>query len=323
MDIRADQTDLGDIRLAKGVRISGRIVDGEGVPVRGISVTTPSIPNQNGQPNFVETTDKDGRFQTDELPPGKYLIQVGQIHETEAGERMPVAVKDAPGVYIATPIEIRDGRSIPDAPTIRPVESVRFTATLEPTDPAPKDKDDPRLFPPFFGVRGTFNGQAWASTYTVGAERGERSYYVDLPKGLTDATLGFGGWVEWYRLGPDEPELFGPGIRLARVDADRPAITVRRPRATTIEVRLPEPAGLSARYVRQGALEALGVVFDLKDAGPFPAPVRQGDLVRVAVLPGEEVDLEATAPGLEPGKIRVKLAEGETRVVPLDPKPKP
>ena len=96
------------------MKIAGRVVDALGKPVPWVSVTTPSTPDSTTQPNFVYTTDTDGRFTSGGLPPGKYSVVVGGIYRTEDGERSPTAVKDAPGVYIPVPIVIRDGQDVPD-----------------------------------------------------------------------------------------------------------------------------------------------------------------------------------------------------------------
>ncbi len=321
VDVPADRTDLGDVRLARGVRVVGRVVDADGAPVPWISVTTPSLPNREGQPNFNYTTDKDGRFRTDDLPPGRYLAHVGQIHRTDAGADSPMAVKDAPGVFVDIPFEIRNDGAIAPELILKPVEHVTFVATLAPIVPGPKSKDDQRLFIPYFTVKGRVGGVDWFNTSTVATEAGDRSYTVLVPRGLTDATLNFGAQVQRFRLEAGAPELFGPSVKLGRVDADQLSIAVYRPCPAIIEVRLAPGARLAARHARQGEMEALGVVFDPKQPTPYILP--EGDLARVYTLPGEDVDLTATAPGFEPATARVKLEEGETRAVPLAPRPKP
>jgi len=43
----------------------------------------------------------------------------------------------------------------------------------------------------------------------------------------------------------------------------------------------------------------------------------------IPILPDEEVELTPTAPGLAFDPVRVKLAEGQTREVTPEPKPRP
>ena len=49
-------------------------------------MTTPPKSNVDNQPNFVYRTDNEGRFQSDGLAPGSYLVTVGGIYRTEDGK---------------------------------------------------------------------------------------------------------------------------------------------------------------------------------------------------------------------------------------------
>ncbi len=335
-DVLPNQTDLGDIRLDRGVRITGRVVDASGKPVPWISVTTPSTPDPTKQPNFVYTTDDEGRFRSGGLPPGNYLVTVGGIHRTEGKEESPTAAEDAPDVYVPVPAVIRDGDAELDL-TLRPVESVRFKATLfappskvdpkadtkkvppadgDPAAMAEAYKDEPAIF-----VKGNYHGVEWASQYSFPAAAEQPgTYTVRVPKGLTDATLFLGmiqGLPRFFRLDPKSPELFGTAYRLGRVDADRLGIQLRPYRLTTIWVVASDPRPdeikVMTRYVREPEMKEAGVVFD-----PLPplTPSTDGKF-RLYVLPDAEVEISATAAGNATAAARVKLAEGETREVPL------
>ena len=328
-DVGPDQTDLGDVRVQPGEKISGRVVDGDGKPVPWISVTAPPRPDAGKQPNFVYTTDKDGRFASDGLPPGTYSVTVGGIYRTDDGKRSYTAVRDAPGVYIPIPVVIHQGQAVPEL-TVRPVESVRFTARLygplPDADPAklPAADADPAALAaaykdePAIGVKGTFNGVEWASQYSFSAGGEEPgNYTVLVPKGLTDPTLVFMGLVHRFRLDSTSPEMIGQGYHLGKVDADRTDIHVRPYRVTTIWIVAdgprPHEIKVTARYVRQAEMQAAGVVFDPS----LPqSPGVDGKLLML-VLPGEEFEIIATAPNNTKATSRVKLTEGETREVPL------
>ena len=314
------------------MKIAGRVVDALGKPVPWVSVTTPSTPDSTTQPNFVYTTDNDGRFTSDGLPPGTYSVMVGGIYRTEDGERSPTAVKDAPGVYIPVPIVIRDEQAVPEL-NLRPVESVRFTATF--FGPLPKDdpKADAAKTPPAnadpaalaaayrdgptLNVKGNYNGVEWASQFSfAAAEERPGTYTVHVPKGLTDATL-YLGLPRWFRLDPKSPELFGTGYRLGRVDADRLDIQIRPHHRTTIRVVVsdPRPASfkVTARYVREADMKAAGVSFD-----PMPPLSADPDgKFPLWVLPGAELEITATAAGGATANARATLADGENREVPL------
>ncbi|MGO9469366.1 MAG: sigma-70 family RNA polymerase sigma factor [Isosphaeraceae bacterium] len=331
-DVGPNQTDLGDIRLHPGVRITGRVVDASGKPVPWISVTTPATPDSTRQPNFVYTTDDEGRFRSGGLPHGNYLVTVGGMHRTAGKEESPTPAEDAPDVYVPVPVVIRDGDAESEL-TLRPVESVRFKATffwpLTKIDPraspkkAPPDDGDPAALAeaykdePAIFVRGKYHGMEWASQYSFAAAAEQPgTYTVRVPKGLTDATLFLGmiqGLPRWFRLDPKSPELFGTAYRLDRVDADRLGIQIRPYRLTTLRVVVsgsrPDEITVRPRYVRQAEMKAAGVVFD-----PLPplSPDTDGKF-RLYVLPGEELEISATARGNATATARVELAEGETR----------
>ena len=332
-DVGPDQTDLGDVRVMRGEKITGRVVDADGMPVPWISVTTPPMPDAGKQPNFVYTADKDGRFESDGLLPGTYLVKVGGIHRTEDGKSSPTAVKDAPGVYVPFPVVVRDAQAVPEL-TLRPVESVRFTATLAGPLPKTDPRGDPVKVPspdgdaaalaaayrdePVIGVKGNYRGVEWVSQYSFAAAAEQPgTYTVHVPKGLTDATLVFVGVVHRFRVDSNSPELFGPAYHIGRVDADRLDIQVRPYRITTIWVVAggprPDEVKVTARYLRQAEMQTAGVVFD-----PTPPQSPQADgKLRLLVLPGEDLVISATAPDNATATARVKLTEGETREVPL------
>ena len=70
---------------------------------------------------------------------------------------------------------------------------------------------------------------------------------------------------------------------------------------------------VKARYVREPAMRAAGVVFE----SPLLEPSVFDGEFRYIVLPGEEIELSAVAPGNDTAEARVTLAEGETREVTL------
>jgi carboxypeptidase family protein len=315
--------------VQRGEKITARVVDGDGKPVPWISVTAPPTADPGKQPNFVYTTDKEGRFESDGLPPGTYNVTVGGIYRTEDGKRSYTAVKDAPGVYIPIPVVIRQGHSVPEL-TLRPVESVRFTARLygplpdadpakvraaevDPAALAAAYKDEPAI-----GVKGIYHGVEWASQYSLSAGGEEPgTYTVLVPKGLTDATLVFMGLVHRFRLDSKSPELIGQAYRLGKVDADRLDIQVRAYRSTIISVvaDAPRPGEIKVtiRYLREAEMQAAGVVFD---PSPARSPGPDGKLL-MPVLPGEDLEIAATGPDNSTANVRVRLTEGETREIPL------
>jgi beta-lactamase regulating signal transducer with metallopeptidase domain len=336
VNVEARQTDLGEIRITAGSRITGRVLDAAGAPVPWISVTAPASPDSNAQPNFVYTTDAQGRFQSDELGPGSYAVTVGGIHRTEKGENSPLAVKDAPGVYVPRLVEIRDGQPGPKL-TLQPVVDVVLTATLTTSRVMPEAKKSPALnqteeekaaesqkafanlfqFIPFFTVRGQYEGVTWGSTFSFNTAK-PNHYSVRVPRGLTGAKLEFGGFVQRFQVGKNAPELFGTGFQLDRVDTDQPSITLRRYRETTLRIAaLPDGATrprswkAEAHYVREPEMRAKGALFDQ----PLLTPREEKGALVFSALPDEEITLSTGVPGTERSQTRVKLTEGETREI--------
>ena len=249
--VAADRTDLGEIRLVPGARITGRVLDGEGRPVRGISVTTRAFPYKNTQPNFNYPTDKDGRFRSDELAAGKYRLDVGSIHEDDDGKPASGAVKDAPGVYLPRLVDIVSGQPDSDF-TLKPVESVLCLATLETHRPKPTERVKEGMEPseaasiarewsyrlPSFTVTGRIgpDNLVWFNTYLLNGPQSDDRFAVRAPKGLTDVTFDFGTLVQRFQLDPKSPILFGTGIHLAKLDRDLKEIKVFRYRETSLKI---------------------------------------------------------------------------------------
>ncbi len=327
-DVPADQTDLGDIRITPGIRVSGRVLDGKGAPVALVSVTTPAVPNPDAQPNFIETTDKDGRFQTDELPPGKYQAIVGDFSHDENGKNTHLYIRHAPGLYLPVPFEIREGQPVPEL-TLRPVAHVTFVAKLTTSRPRQKEPDDDGKPPTeaeseaywrewglqaaSLSVKGIYKGAAWESHLNLLMDFSDegKTCTIRVPKGLVDARLEL-MHPQRFQLGPSAPELFGAAYRLGKVDAEPPTITLRRYRDTTLKLVWKSEGGqpkCEAHYTREPAMRAAGVIFDV----PLLPVTFEKNEAQLSVLPDEEIEL--TVPGAEP--LRVKLSEGETRVVTL------
>ena len=232
-EVASHRTDLGEIRLARGVRVAGRVLDAEGKPVPWVHVTVPPMPQPVVQFNWAFQTDKNGRFETEELWPGEYKVQIGAIW-AENGTPTTLPVKDAPGIYLAPPLVIREGQAVPEL-TIRAVEHVRFVSTV---------RGEANLGVPVIGVRGIYQGAAWTSQISLLAfsNKGE-TYELKVPRGLIDATLDLGDSVQRFRLDAASPELFGPKFRLGRVDADRLDIQIHRYRETTLKVTFKDGGG--------------------------------------------------------------------------------
>jgi beta-lactamase regulating signal transducer with metallopeptidase domain len=332
-DVLEDQTDLGDIRLARGVRVVGRVFDPLGKPVRRISLTIPRVDSKDPL-NTSYTTDKDGRFRSEQLLPGKYLVTVGDFFETEDGERSPIATRKAPGIFPPVPIEIKDGEPMAELhlTAVEPIhcETTLISTRAKGTRPQVKKQGDKldslREFAalmaegfPLFNVEGTYRGTVWKGSGGSFLAFKDDGYVVPVPRGLDNATLVFGPVTQHIQVDRNSPKIFGHSIRVGRLDGDLNQIQVYRYRNTTLHVRV-APVGdkrglpkIQARYVREPAMIAAGAIFKVDE--PLPRSERKADGIEYDVLPGEEIELWVAGGQV----VRVTLSEGETREIKLDP----
>src|SRR5262249_24401605 len=133
------------------------------------------------------------------------------------------------------------------------------------------EKDEGFVNLPVFAVHGELNGVPWTNAFSLSsAAEKPGTYAVRVPKGLDGVTLRFGEFVQPIRVGANSPLLFRPTFRRGPAQADEPEITIYRYRETTLTVRvdpadgaqLPDGFKLQARYVRESAMRAAGVVID-------------------------------------------------------------
>lgn len=342
--VPTDRADLGDLRLSEGVRVTGRVVDSQGQPVRRMTVTVPSFSKPANQPDASYQTDNAGRFHTSKLAPGKYVMTPLGVADADPPALLHTA--DAAGVFVPQPLEIRAGQPVAE-PTLRPVADVRCTAALINTRPAPSPDDKPppaksnadqwkllaeaMVDTPILTVEGRYQGYAWTGTtfgsmvsynsaeaLSTSTSAGPPQCTLRVPQGLTDATLRF-GFLQHFQLDATSPKLFGAGMHLARIDHDLTGITLYRYREATLNVHvdaggkpLPGDVQVQARYAREKAMRAAGAVFD--DAQPLLK--RQGigsDVSYVVLLPAEDIEVSAAAPRMNPAVAHVQLKDGETR----------
>ena len=338
--VPADRTDLGELHLLRGVRVEGRVLDARGEPVAGIHVSTPCTPNTEDQPNFSYDTDENGRFETDALPPGKYLLTVGDFYSREGG----LPIKLAPGVYVPLPLQVGENRPV-DEIMLRPVEDVHCTVASGSNTQVPEKGPPPaaagkgqtaEMEPlvlgspesqkfmamvfqqaPYFVIRGQYQGVAWE-----GSNIFKPVADLCVPKGLTDATIVFPYPVQRFQLDEKSPVLFGMGMHVAKIDHDLTGIKLYRYRDTTVKVHV-DAGGAKAvgtvkrqvHYVRVQQMRDAGAV--LPEGFPTSEDV-EGDEV-YHILPDEEIELSASALGMKPAVVRVQLKDGESRTVTMKP----
>jgi beta-lactamase regulating signal transducer with metallopeptidase domain/protocatechuate 3,4-dioxygenase beta subunit len=338
--VAAEETELGDIRAWPRITIKGRVLDASGLPVPWAMVSIPETVSKNKNEAVITTShlwtaDAEGRFETDPLAPGEYVLEINSTNPAHEGNEPVTAFELVPGVYLPRRVTVREGEPVPDI-TLRAVPHVTFTAALDRAPAPPKNPpadDDPtdtaeeleeremHLIADlaFFQVRGKLNGVDWVSRFDLPDNPDPKGKVIILvPLGLTDAVLDFRSTAQQFQMETDAPWLIGPEFRLGRVDRSLPNIRLRRYRDTVLRVELegnqaPEGLDIQAHYVREPEMRAAGVLFDT----PAPKLFRTGGRLHAYLVPDEEVVLTARATGAETAPVRVKLREGATEIVRL------
>jgi hypothetical protein len=325
-------TDLGDLELKPGPALKGRVLDLQGRPIVGHTVTA------YGRMNSLRrsaTTDAEGRFTLAPLRPGNYIlygegqdlyggvdpgaagvpvpdriVRPARVFLEEGAEPEPVVLREMPTVRVevrfvdslgkpARGSAVKLGGTIPNAQgQANPVEDeigMRMRAVSSVNDPEPRLRGD-RL--------------DWAFQ---GSPDAQGRVVFRAPKGLQNANIFTGPLDETVayktRLEEGGPLKFWGGGQLGILDADRAGITVVCYRAPTVLVSVttedgavPDEAKLSATFVFNG--------------GSYGGnEVRQADgrFRMLSLMPDHEYELYAMVPGYVPNTLpRVNLPEGAT-----------
>ncbi|MCM3903161.1 MAG: carboxypeptidase regulatory-like domain-containing protein [Pyrinomonadaceae bacterium] len=105
----ATNIDLTVVRMAKGVSVSGRVVDGKsGEPVGNVRLYLTKITVEGTSTSHtssgIQGTNTKGEFRAEDLPPGKYTVSVAQQRENLRSEPVAFDVldQDVTGLMIKT-----------------------------------------------------------------------------------------------------------------------------------------------------------------------------------------------------------------------------
>ena len=322
-------TELGRIVLARGLRLPGRLVDTEGRPIAGQTITAYAT---LGRARHSTTTEADGSFSLGPLRPANYLIYgEGQSPTSDMDLDAPprprsVRIVRPVGVYLkegATPEPV----VLQELPTVR-VE-VRFVDSKG--RPArgnlthlsgllPQGRGRPRFFlidreMERFSAMNAPEPEDARDPLAWGVQEqpdGEGRIVFQAPAGLRNATLFTPAVDEVsaykHRLTPDGPALPGPAARLGVLEGDR-VLTMIAYRAPTILVTVktedgvvPADLSVNARY-RLGRTN-YGNLFSRRPDGRYRS---------ISLMPEHEYQVTVRDPGgayeSAPSQ-RVRLPEG-------------
>jgi len=229
--------DWGDIRLEKGVSLSGRVVNVSGEPVAGVWVNLSHIASQReihvpvgSAMNRSARTDEDGSFRLNPMKPGKCRIEVGGFPREITyykPARNPVVVPD---VFVPREIEI-----LPQAAqrpiTIQAVPHVRFVGQYVNSKGEPCGGHE-------VSVWGKMNG-LFFHTYLRPDSKGR--IVGRLPKGLQrtrlDAITNEHGSLR-VRLKKDGPLLKNRNLDLGTIEDDVTGVEIIRYIAPIVQIKV-------------------------------------------------------------------------------------
>jgi hypothetical protein len=169
-------------------------------------------------------------------------------------------------------------------------------------------------------VTGEYQGRKWAANapwFNHDLLDYSRDFVTIAPRGLVNAELSFLPLPQRVQLRKNAPLLFGDALRLAKLDADLPDLRIHCYRETTIKllVKPPAPGDLTieGQYAREPAMRAAGMVFRTSEAAM--RKIRSDDGTVYYILPDEEVRFTIRAKGYKTVVEKLKLAEGESKMI--------
>ncbi len=339
-------TNLGRIVLSRGVRLSGRMVDLDGKPIAGQTITAYAV---RGRDKHFATTEADGTFSLGPLRPANYLVY-GQGQDGYGGVSpdLPALLKP---ITVIQPIKVylRDG-VLPPPLVLREVPTVQVEVRFVDSQGRPSAGSPAKVW----GIIPNAQGQAdpFGAHSTVGGrlasqindpeppdtadrldwamqDRPEANGRIVFraPRGLRDAELSTFPFDETIayktRLEENGPLKYWGGGSLGMLDRDR-TITVVSYRAPTVIATIrtedgaaPKDLQVNAGFNRRGG-----------DYGSRFIQQADGRYRSQSLMPDHEYEITAwdREGGYVPRKVhRVNLPEGgsaELTLV-LRKKPKP
>jgi hypothetical protein len=308
--VEKNRGDLGEIRLADGQRITGRILSAEGKPIPGIAVNAYYVSKENDPLRQFQvlsgirrgvTTDQEGRFTFAPLPDGEYRVAPENELTDHDDKQSTVPL---PGVFIATKVTLQSGTT-PSPVEIQGIPHIVFrTQWLTSSGKKIRGSD--------YWISGQMDKQRWSTN--VKPER-EGNSVVQIPHGLQDvrvslitnehSSLG-------YRRGPGKPiEKYYGGLELGTLNDDVEGFEIIRYKAPIVVIKAVDTEG---RPIRHFELIA-AYTGERRKYGGSVSCERQDDIhFRTSqMLPDEEVKFQVTATGYVMASETLKLAEGETK----------
>jgi hypothetical protein len=316
--------DMGTITLKEGVSLSGRILDVQGRPMKGVFVEIerqrgdgPDLQKQNLAfiSNVIRRaaeTDSDGRFTSLPLPPGEYSVAPSESNydgdRKAKWERRPLTE-----VFATSKLTIKEGET-PSPLEIRALPSVVIEGHWVDSKGQPKGG-----WSSFVG--GKMDGSFW-NTQAHPDPQGRFS--AKVPHGLEQANLSImtnEHATTRHRIGKDGPLAEGMALMLGTLDHDVKDIEIVRYvspiiviNATTKDGRQIKDFKAEVQYTHGGPNNNLNVhvVGGGKRKDTIQDEQYDGRYRTSQMLPDKEVKVSVSADGYTASSRTLMLPEGKT-----------
>jgi beta-lactamase regulating signal transducer with metallopeptidase domain len=317
----------GDIRVEKGVAISGQVVDALGKPVGGVWV---ELTDQKAQGEIQmpvasaivrsAQSGSDGRFKMNPLKPGTYELVVREYDgETRAGGPKWRDQVNLPAVFPHRKVSVAE-RSKPLL--VQAVPHVWLDAQILDSKGKPRGGHEGSVF-------GKLDGEFYFSQLKPD-KKGH--FHCMIPHGLEDAKIDFStnehGALR-IRLGKGKPLVHGRQLPVGNIQHDLTGIEVIRYDAPIVLVKMVDASGKLVATAKVAAIydkeNNTGIMYFNAGKSSSMAFEKQPDgRYRTSqMLPDEKTRFVASADGYEDAKETLSMVEGKTRELTLVLKPKP
>jgi len=322
--------DFGEFTLAKGERLTGKLLDSAGKPVAGVYVEVGVVRKKVDKPDpkkekFVmpgavvnqihraAVTAADGSFEFRPLPAGFYRItptERGWDPSTRVNNKEPER-RPLPAVFLPRQVILKKGEPLPPV-VIRAVPHVVLEAQWFNSKGKKGGGFDLTLF-------GSLGKRFWNITSSPDPNG---KFRLMAPKGLESARISIiydPDSALQFRLKKEAPLQFTRDFDLGTLDADMNELEIIHYAAPTIVISAMDKNG---KAIENFAPSVVYIESEHKGGSrlsykgtPTDVPFEglPGNKIRtIQMVPDREVEVTVSAEGFKPASRRMKLAEGKT-----------
>jgi hypothetical protein len=328
-NVTNEQHDLGTFTLSQGERLTGKLLDSDGLPVGGVYVEASAVrPNPQAKnplvPHHVANqirrttrTAADGSFEFRPLPPGrKYEVQPTESSgDPSTSERGQVETRQPlPAVFMTQTVMLKKGGATVELKAVPHVvlEAQRLNSRGEKREGST------------IHLIGSLGNDSWM---TSADSSPSGAYRVLVPKGLTGASVSLiydPDSAFQYRLAKDSPLQYGRRFQLGTINQDLQGVEIIHYAAPTIVISVTTKDGKSIDDLlpsvdytdpqydgRRDKLYHSGKSGQSETDVPFE-DIGEGKIRTIQLVPDREVNVTVRAEGFQPESRKITLAEGQT-----------